>query len=91
VHISLKIFSHGEFMGSLFRQLLEKHAALCTFGLCGAVGFLVDTDHIIKFLFVPEASGRILHIPILLACCFVLCGLGAYVGGLYLKHILKQK
>jgi hypothetical protein len=29
--------------------------------------------------------------PILIACCIALCSCGAYIGGLYLRQILRKR
>jgi len=57
--------------------------------LCGLVGILVDIDHPIAYYLIPEWSRRFLHTPLLIGGCFVLCGCGAYIGGLLLRVVLK--
>lgn len=78
-------------MGHIVRKSMDVGTALFAFGICGIAGVLVDADHLIKVLFIPEASWRILHIPILIACGIALCGCGAYCGGLYIRAILKSR
>ena len=56
--------------------------------LCGVVGILVDIDHLIAYYLVPKWSERFLHTPLLIISCAVLCGCGAYLGGLLVRLVL---
>ena len=56
--------------------------ALLVFGLCGVVGVLIDLDHPLAYYCLHKSNLRFLHKPILIVSCLVLCGLGAYLGGL---------
>lgn len=74
-------------------KLVDGHRALCVIGLCGLIGVLVDVDHAISLLLwrylLPEITeGRILHTPLLIISCLVICGLGACRSGLYPKLVL---
>jgi hypothetical protein len=69
-------------------NLLRRDALFAFFG-CGFAGVLVDIDHPIGYLL--GLSGRFLHTPLLAASGFVLCGCGAYLGGLLLGKVLKQR
>ncbi len=61
--------------------------------LCGIAGILLDVDHLIKSILWPELPvvpySRFLHAPLLIACSVALVGIGAYIGGLYIKVVLK--
>lgn len=68
-------------------------SALCIFGICGLVSVLLDFDHFIalviwKYRNPKFANGRILHTPILIIVSLLICIMGAYLGGLYIKSIL---
>ena len=67
-----------------------RNASLLAFCVCGIAGVLVDIDHIIANLLLPELSGRFLHTPLLIASSVVLCGLGAYLGGLFCGLVLTK-
>ena len=64
--------------------------ALLVFGICGIVGVLVDLDHVISYYLVPQWSGRFLHTPLLVVSSAVLCGLITYIGGLFIRMVLKK-
>lgn len=77
---------------------LDAHNAFRIIGLCGLVGVLVDFDHIawvILSYYLPQAyfydNGRFLHLPMFIVTCCAICGVCAYIGGLYFKHILRKK
>ena len=58
-------------------------------GICGVAGVLVDIDHLISYWnkgYFTQTG----HIPLAIISCLVLCGVGACVGGLYLKLVLKR-
>jgi hypothetical protein len=79
-------------MWNRFFKTLDVRSALFAFGVCGVVGVLVDIDHLIAyFLLLPREDWRFLHTPLLIVSCIMLCGLSAYCGRLYCKHILKDK
>lgn len=58
--------------------------------VCGLAGILVDIDHPITYL-VGSRNTQALHLPLAIVCCLVLCGVGAYCGGLYLRLVLTRK
>lgn len=60
-------------------------------GICGTVGVLVDIDHIIAYYLIPQWSEKFLHAPLLITSSIVILGLGAYLGGLYLRMVLKKE
>jgi len=59
--------------------------------LCGLVGILIDIDHPIAYYWIRDLDGRFLHTPLLIASCVVLCGCGAYIGGLLIRMVLGGK
>ena len=61
---------------------------LWVIGLCGLLGVLVDFDHFVGVRRFGRGNGRWLHKPILYGCCCVLCGVFAYLGGLFLALVL---
>jgi len=64
--------------------------ALLAFGVCGIIGVLIDGDHILGYLMHRERGHwRVLHKPVLIISCLLLCGLVAYCGGLHLEEVLK--
>ena len=63
--------------------------SLCTFGLCGLAGVLVDVDHPISYYFAQGSNQHFLHIPLFLIGCLVLLGLSAYLRRLLYKGILR--
>lgn len=69
-------------------NLLQRHA-LSTFGYCGIAGVLVDIDHAIGYLL--SLPLRFLHAPLLIAGGVVLCGCGAYLGGLLVGNFLGRR
>lgn len=73
-------------MGNTLRS-----TSLHVFWLCGVAGVLVDIDHPIAYYLLQEASRRFLHTPILIVSCIVLCCLGTYLGGLFVKLVLRKK
>ena len=62
----------------------------------GLAGILVDIDHIIfwivQYFTKGELAftGRVLHTPLLIGSGIVLLGCGAYLGGLYIKYLLRR-
>jgi hypothetical protein len=79
LHIRNKPRSHNLLRGN----------ALLAFGFCGIAGVLVDIDHPIGYLL--DLPGRFLHTPLLIVSSLVLCGCGAYLGGLLVGKILKRR
>jgi hypothetical protein len=79
LHIRNRSMSHNLLRGN----------ALLVFWFCGIAGVLVDIDHPISYLL--NLPGRFLHTPLLIASSLVLCGCGAYLGGLLVGKILKHK
>ena len=77
-------------MGDATRKTMDVRGPLVAGFYCGWISVFVDADHLIKILFIPEASWRILHVPILIASCIVLFCCGAYLGGLYIRCVLKR-
>ena len=73
-------------MGNALRSLPFR-----TFCYCGLAGVLVDIDHPIAYYLLPGASGRFLHTPLLIASCIVLGGLCAYLGGLFIRLVLRRR
>ena len=73
-------------MGNTLRS-----ASFLTFWLCGAAGVLVDIDHPIAYYLLQEESGRFLHTPILFVSGIVLCCLGTYLGGLFVRLVLRRR
>jgi len=73
-------------MGNTLRS-----ASFLVFWLCGAIGVLVDIDHPIAYYLLQGTSGRFLHAPILIISCIMLCCLGAYLGGLFFRLVLRKK
>jgi len=63
---------------------------LLVFGVCGIAGVLVDVDYVILYYFVPEWSRRFLHTPLLITASIVICCLGTYLGGLYIRVVLTR-
>jgi len=70
---------------------MVRRNALLAFVICGIAGVLIDVDHLISYCFVPEWDRHFLHAPLLIASCAVLVGLGAYLGGLLIRQILKRR
>jgi hypothetical protein len=68
---------------------LQSRNALLAFCYCGIAGVLIDIDHPIGYLL--DIPGRFLHTPLLIASSLVLCGCSAYLGGLLVGKVLKQK
>ena len=64
-----------------------------TFGLCGIFGILPDLDHIIAYsLGISNSSDvRIWHPTIFFVCCAIIFCYGAYLGGLYIRILLKKR
>ena len=77
-------------MDSIKRKLVDAIMPLYTFGVCGIAGILVDTDHLIKYLWCENCNPRFLHIPIFAVCGVMLCGAIAYIGGLVIQRLLKR-
>ena len=63
---------------------------LWVIGLCGMVGILVDVDHPISLWFTGRFS-QADHIPLAIISCVVLFGVGACIGGLYLRFVLGRR
>ena len=57
--------------------------------LCGVIGILVDLDHPIAYYWLTKFNGQFLHTPLLIISCVVLCGCGAYIGGLLIRVVLR--
>lgn|GEM_PF-2526747 len=71
-------------MNAGFKRNLLSRDALFT-GFCGGVaGVLVDADHLFW-------GYRAWHLPLFVLSCLVLIGCFAYIGGLYLRLVLKKK
>lgn len=61
------------------------------FGLLGGItGVLVDIDHPIALL-LHKANERFLHPYFAFIAGGIILGSGAYIGGLYIKHLLEAK
>ena len=73
------------------RRFTLRSTSFLAFWLCGATGVLVDIDHPIAYYLLQEAGGRFLHAPLLFVGGIVLCCLGAYLGGLFIKLVLRRK
>ncbi len=73
------------------RRFTLRSASLLAFWLCGIAGLLVDIDHPIAYYLLQEASGRFLHTPILIVGGIVLCCLGTYLAGLFIRLVLRKK
>ena len=59
--------------------------------LCGVVGVLVDTDHVIWFLFQDLFSdGRFLHTPLLYGACSVLVAYTVCIAVLSIKMVANR-
>jgi len=58
---------------------------------CGIAGILVDIDHPIAYYWLTGLDTRFLHIPLLISSSIVLCGCYAYIGGLYVRMVLREK
>ena len=56
--------------------------------LSGTIGVLVDIDHFIALFNGWEA--RFLHTPLLVASSIIILGLSTYLGGLFLRSILRR-
>jgi len=63
---------------------------LWVIGTCGLVGLLVDIDHPITYGLTGKAT-RADHIPLAITSCLILCGVSAYIGGLYCGLVLREK
>ena len=61
---------------------------LWVIGVCGLAGVLVDIDHPITYWITGKAT-RADHIPLAFMCCLILCGVSAYIGGLYCRLVLR--
>jgi hypothetical protein len=61
---------------------------LWVIGTCGLVGILVDIDHPITYWITGETL-RADHKTLAIISCLILCGVSAYIGGLYAKLVLK--
>lgn len=57
------------------------------FWICGIIGILIDTDHVIAHIF-SISNSRFAHPYIMLVVCIMLCFVCAYLGRLYFKFIL---
>lgn len=77
-------------MENAIRKHLDVRRTLAAGFYCGWISVFVDFDHALKIIFFPEQGWRFLHTPILIACCIALLGCGAYLGGLYISHILRR-
>ena len=59
--------------------------------LCGVVGVLVDTDHVIWYLFQDLFSdGRFLHTPLLYGACSVLVAYTVCIAVLFIKMVANR-
>ncbi len=59
--------------------------------ICGVVGVLVDTDHVIWYLFQDQFSdGRFLHTPLLYGACIVLVAYTACIAVLFIKMVANR-
>ena len=59
--------------------------------LCGVVGVLVDTDHVIWYLFQDLFSdGRFLHTPLLYGACSVLVAYTVCMAVLFIKMVANK-
>lgn len=75
---------------------METHSSLRVFGWCGLASVLVDLDHaysyvLYKTIYPTLAEGRILHPLIFLTICLLLGYMGAHLGRLYFKLVLRRK
>lgn len=75
---------------------MDAKRALLTFGLCGIVGVLVDIDHLIYYTVTyyklqAQITGRFLHTPIFIVVGSAIIGICAYIGGLYIKSVLRKR
>ena len=57
--------------------------------LCGLAGICIDLDHVVSY-WLTGVAHRAAHIPLAVVSVLILCGVGAYLGRLYYKHILKK-
>lgn len=63
-------------------------------GLCGV---FVDLDHIVAYYipalqqWYPEHPLRCFHIPLFIMSSIVICGLGAYLGRLWIGMVLRRR
>jgi len=66
--------------------------ALFVFGLSGLVSVLVDLDHAVAMAWYPYLNeGRIFHTPILVIACVITGCCCSYLGGLYLRLVLRRQ
>jgi len=78
-------------MGNIVRKYMDVRGTLGAGIFCGWASVFVDFDHVLKIILFPEKCWRFLHTPILITSCIALCCCGTYLGGLYLRHILRGK
>jgi len=64
---------------------------LWTILLCGLAGILIDIDHPIAYYWLTGLDTRFLHTPLLVSSSIMLCGCYAYIGGLYVRMVLREK
>jgi hypothetical protein len=64
-------------------------APLLAFWICGVVGVLIDLDHPIGYIF--GLDGQSYHTPLLYIASVVLCGISAYLGGLFIWMVLSRR
>jgi len=62
---------------------------LWVIGTCGLAGILVDIDHPIAY-WITGKTPRADHKTLAIISCLILCGVSAYIGGLYTKLVLKR-
>lgn len=63
--------------------------SLLAFGICGLAGVLIDTDHLISYYLIQGWGGRFLHLPVFIISSLVLGCLGAYLGRLLYRGVLR--
>ena len=73
---------------------MRSRLSLLVFGICGAVGLLVDIDHVLSQVVreqwgVPTTHGRIWHTVLFVATGAIVCGLGSRATGLHRKLVLS--